>query len=51
MAGIYLKRALLIDCGKNEQEIGEKQVMETIRQIDLYAKIKEEILKVCWKNF
>ena len=46
-----LKRVLLIDCGKNEQEIGEKQVMETIRQIDLYAKIKEEILKVCWKNF
>ena len=46
-----LTRALLIDCGKNEQEIGEKQVMETIRQIDLYAEIKEEILKVCWKNF
>ena len=51
MAGINLERALLIDWGKNDEEIGEKQVMETIRQIDLYAEIKEEILKVCWKNF
>lgn len=42
-----IKRVLGIDCGKDEKEMGIKQVEETIRHIIYYAEVKEQILAHC----
>jgi tRNA A-37 threonylcarbamoyl transferase component Bud32 len=41
-----IKRSLMIDCDtKEEQEIGIKEVKETIEHVIYYEKVKDEILK------
>ena len=42
-----IKRALGIDCGADEKEIGIQQTEETIKQIRFYYSMKNDILKHC----
>ena len=45
-----LKRVLGIDCGDDEKQLGIGQVVETLRHIVYYAKMREQILEHCIIN-
>ena len=40
-----IKRSLMIECDKEEQQIGINEVKETIEHVVYYDKVKDEILK------